>query len=292
MQENKTQTPTLQEWLDEWLITYKACAVSESTYDIYRFSISLICRYPIAAASLSEVTERDLQQCLNKLHLAKYSKSSIFKVRLVLRQSFSVAARIGLIPASPATELILPAAPTKEVLPLTHAEQALIEAACLDDPLGHLILFLLDTGLRRAELENLRWTDYVDAPDGAYIHVRASKTKAGIRTVYLISRAKEIIDKQPRINAYIFNSMRKTPLTHTVMRDLCYRVRQKARVANFTPHVCRHTFVTRLCEQGVAAKAIAQIIGHAKADYVLDIYATLEKQELRRAIYILDNPTA
>ncbi|MPN64575.1 hypothetical protein SDC9_212351 [bioreactor metagenome] len=36
------------------------------------------------------------------------------------------------------------------------------------------------------------------------------------------------------------------------------------------------------------AKAIAQIIGHANANYVLNIYAQLENMELRKAIFALE----
>ena len=67
------------------------------------------------------------------------------------------------------------------------------------------------------------------------------------------------------------------------------RIRKNSQVAKLTPHVCRHTFVTRLCEKGVSAKTIAQIIGHAQSDYVLDIYAMMDKQEQRKAIYVLED---
>ena len=70
------------------------------------------------------------------------------------------------------------------------------------------------------------------------------------------------------------------------------RLRNSSGITNLTPHVCRHTFVTRLCEKGVPAKAIAQIIGHAGTGYVLDIYAKLEQKELRKAIYALENNTS
>ena len=38
----------------------------------------------------------------------------------------------------------------------------------------------------------------------------------------------------------------------------------------------------------MSAKAIAQIIGHANTEYVLDIYAQLEQKQLRKAIYTLE----
>lgn len=72
------------------------------------------------------------------------------------------------------------------------------------------------------------------------------------------------------------------------MRHLTDRIRSGSQITRLSPHVCRYTFVTRLCEKGVSAKVIAQIIGHASADYVLNIYAMMEKQELRKAIFVLE----
>ena len=188
---------------------------------------------------------------------------------------------------SPAKDLILPLAATKEVLPLTHREQEAVEEACRGDVLGHLLIFLLWTGLRKGEMMTLRWEDYNS--DDNSIFIRNSKTEAGVRKVYLLPLAQKIIEKMPRINEYVFNHTCNAPITPTVMRRLVDRIRLRSGVSGLTCHVCRHTFVTRLCEKGVPAKAIAQTIGHAKADYVLDIYAKMEADELRKAIYVLDN---
>ena len=228
----------------------------------------------------------DLQQLLNTAAANGYSKSSISKMRSSLRQAYRPLLRQNVIKTNPTTELIVPCAPKKEVLPLTHKQQDAVVMACKTDPLGHLIIFLLETGLRRSELIGLHWEDY-NADDHS-IFVSASKTPAGIRKVYLTKKAEAIIQAMPHINDYIFNHTKGNPVTKTVMRHLIDRIRRASGVQELACHVCRHTFVTRLCESKVPVKAIAQIIGHAKVDYVLDIYAKLEADELRKAIYALD----
>ena len=40
----------------------------------------------------------------------------------------------------------------------------------------------------------------------------------------------------------------------------------------FTPHVIRHTFCTRLCEQDVNVKVVQDIMGHSTAQITMDIY--------------------
>lgn len=79
------------------------------------------------------------------------------------------------------------------------------------------------------------------------------------------------------------------PVTFIVLRRLYERIRKVTGILSLTNHVCRHTFVTRLSEKGVSAKAITQTIGHARTDYVLDIYARMEQAELCKAIYVLEN---
>ncbi len=286
-------TMKYKEWLTTWLEIYKLPHVGKKQQSNCMHAVAIINRSPIAEKDVKEISEQDLQIILNtskKLNSDNgYSKSMLEKIRLVMRQSFRPLVRNGTITVSPATELILPLASTKEILPLTHSEQDAVEAACYTDALGHLILFLLDTGLRMSEMTNLKWEHY-NPDDGQYgsIFIADSKTPAGVRKVYLIYRARQIIGAQERINEYIFNHTRHKPVTKTVMRRLVDRIRKKSGVMELACHVCRHTFVTRLAERGAPVKAIAQIIGHANSDYVLDIYAKLEADELRKTIYILD----
>ncbi len=280
------ENKTLGEYLDWWFDLYKRSAVRKRTADLYRYIVSIIKNDPCAAIPVTDVTEPDLQALLNRTAAAGYSKSVLEKVRYTLRQAYRPLARHGAVTTAPTVELILPRAPVKKVLPLTHEQQDAVEAACARDPLGHLIIFLLETGLRRGEMMALRWEHY--DPVVQSIFVAAAKTPAGIRTVFLTSRAAAIVESQERTSDYIFTHTRGGAVTQIVMRRLVDRIRHRAGVPQLACHVCRHTFVTRLCEAGAPVKAIAQIIGHAKSDYVLNIYAQLEATALCKAIYVLD----
>jgi len=277
---------SLSEWLNVWLDTYKACKVKAPTIEIYKYIIGLICQFDVKNKYIRDVTEMDLQNILNKLCAENYSKSSISKAKFTLQQSMKPALRQQLIESDPSIYLELPDAPTKTIEPLTQAQQMNVENCCADLELGHIVVFLLRTGLRRAELMGLKWADYDKRKKEIYI--RKSKTAAGVRTVPLLSDARKIIEAQPKINEFIFNNTKLRPIKSISLRRLYERIRRETNIWSMTNHVCRHTFVTRLCEKGVSAKAIAQIIGHAKVDYVLDIYAKLEKAELRKAIYSLE----
>ena len=277
---------TLIQWLETWLRLYKLPTVKSKTGEIYKNMCDLIARQPCSEKALGDITEMDLQELLNTAAANGYSKSTITNIRFTLRQAYRPLIRQRILSVNPTTELTIPLSPTKEVLPLTHQQQDAVELACSTDPLGHLIIFLLETGLRRGELMGLRWRDYNPAEPS--IFVSAAKTPAGIRKVYLTSRANAIVRRQKHINEYIFNHTKRAPVTPTVTRRLIDRIRKASGVDALACHVCRHTFVTRLCEKKIPAKAIAQIIGHAKVDYVLDIYAQMEADELRKAIFALE----
>ncbi|MBQ7302217.1 MAG: site-specific integrase [Clostridia bacterium] len=278
---------TLNEWLNLWYATYKEPHIKPATQDMYFYAIKKICAHQIAATPLSAITEFDLQSLLNTLYKENLSKSTITKVYITLRQAATVAFRQHIIPTDIGAFLKVPTnAPTKLVLPLTQDQQLSVEAVCRRLPMGHLFIFLLRTGLRRNEMLNLRWDDY-DATEGS-IYIRKSKTKAGVRTVFLVPEAKAIIDRQPRNHEYIFLNSTGRPVQPITMKRLYERLRKETGISNITNHVCRHTFVTRLCEQPeVTPKAVAQIVGHSRTDYVLQVYAQIEKRTLQRMIYRL-----
>lgn len=290
----KKEDYTLAEWLKIWYEVYKIPTVKKSTADRNKSIIALICRTSYADCKVSDMTEISLQSILNeiahrKYGYAEYSESTLKKVKLVLRESFQKAKTEKIIEYNPAVDIILPKAPKKKILPLTHFQEEKLQIACQGDELGHIYLFFLLTGLRLSELTNLKKTDY--DPTENKIYIQKSKTEAGVRYVYLVAEAKKIIEDELKKNTkddYIFHNTLGNPITFNSVQKLTRRLRKISNLPELTPHVCRHTFVTRLCEKGVSAKAIAQIIGHAGTGYVLDIYAQLEQKELRRAIYALD----
>lgn len=290
MQDNRTYT--LGEWLMEWWEIYKVPTVKPQTAQRDRETIQLISSCATAQKPLDEISERMVQLILNEIqqreyHPGKrYSKSCLKKVKGVLSQAMKAAKKEHHIDTNPCDDAKIPEAPTKEVLPFTHFQEEQIRKACNADPQGHLLIFLLCTGLRQSELCGLRWEDY--DPEKGMIYIRKSKTPAGVRWVYLISEAKEILLAQSHIDEFIFHNICGRPISKSSLRHLCERISEQSGI-HVTCHACRHTFVTRLCEEKGEAKAIAQIIGHAQAGYVLDIYAKMEQHELRRTIFLLDH---
>jgi integrase len=56
----------------------------------------------------------------------------------------------------------------------------------------------------------------------------------------------------------------------------------------FSCHSLRHTFTTRLCEEGVNVKVIQNVLGHAYFSTTMDIYADVTKDLKQKAFNDLD----
>lgn len=269
----------LYEWLDLWVDAYKKESVEQSTYNCYKYSIRHI-KTVLEDKDIENYIEIELQIALNILNDLGYSKSTIRKVQVVLNQIFNKAKSNSLIDNNVADCLTIPKnAKTKEIHPLTFEQQKIIENAAIDDFNGHLIIFLLDTGLRKNELINLKWENWNKSR--CFIRIEASKTKAGKRTVPLNTRANNIIASQPKINEYIFNSRFKRQITDSVLKKTYLRLRKKTGVKILTNHVCRHTFATRLVENKADIIAVSKMLGHSNTYFTSDTYVSVDLEFLR-----------
>lgn len=281
-----TKIYNLYEWADIWLDCYVKEKVRESTFICYSCIVKLIKQY-VPNGNIAEYNELLLQCSLVEMFRDGYSHSTITKVKIVLVQIFHKAIKNKIATDNPAEDLFIPkSAPAKEVKPLTVTEQMAVEQACRYDIHGKLIIFLLYTGLRRNELCNLKWEDYNQADKT--ITIRAAKTKAGARVVPLLPCCIDIIEARPKINEFIFNSTKGNPITASVLKKTYLRLRKSSEVGGLTNHVCRHTFATRMVENGADIKAVSAILGHTSTSFTQNTYVTAQLPFLRQQISLLD----
>lgn len=57
---------------------------------------------------------------------------------------------------------------------------------------------------------------------------------------------------------------------------------------NFSCHVLRHTFATRLCESGINIKVIQDVLGHVDISTTMDIYVDVMNETKRRELATFD----
>jgi integrase len=210
-------------------------------------------------------------------------------MRIIFRSAYGAAIRNKLCDYNPAILLEIPVASEKVIRALTQEEESAVIEEAKKDCLGHIAIFMLDTGLRSCEVTNLKWSDY-SAPKNV-IFIRESKTKSGIRTVPLIQEASDIIENQPHYCEYVFTSSRKNPITKTVLRRLYNRLRKETGISTITNHVYRHSFATRMVEKKADYKALSTILGHSNVAFTIFQYTDAETKFLHEQIALLEpNP--
>lgn len=281
---------TLYEALDSYLMVYCKPIVKRKTLYGYERAAVIIKEY-LPNLPVTDYNEAQLQLFLNVLSVEKnYSKSSIDKILIILRAAFRCAYRnLHITYDTPASSLRLPAAKQKKILGYTLEEEAIIRKACVYDIYGDFILFDLNTGLRRSELERLQKTD-IDWEQGL-IHITQSKTESGIRAIPMQDESKKILLNQfaryPH-SPYVFVSRTEGTMTECVIRRLSERMRRETGISDFNLHRCRHTFATRLLENGLKNyAALAKLMGHSDVAFTMRQYVHPDKAELCKAISLL-----
>ncbi len=139
------------------------------------------------------------------------------------------------------------------------------------------IRLLLLTGCRKSEISTLTWSDYREG------RLFLRDGKAGPRTVWLSSPARNILDGLPRNARWVFPSPRRQgPISVTVFDLFWGRVRKAAGLADVRLHDCRHTYASIAIMQGETITATARLLGHNDAQTTLK-YAHLSDRSVREA---------
>ncbi len=144
----------------------------------------------------------------------------------------------------------MPRIEQKQMRVLSPDELGRILKVCKKPRDKALILFLVDSGMRRSEARSLNWID-VDIPSGV-VNIRRSKSKKarsvfiGVKTRRVLLRYRRTISHED--NDSIFQTQTSTRFKHSGFRQLIRRISEKSGIS-FSTHVLRRTFAT-LCVRG------------------------------------------
>lgn len=145
-----------------------------------------------------------------------------------------------------------------------------------------LFLTLAFTGIRLSELLNLRLSD-LDLATGR-LFIEESKNDKG-RVTFLTSSLRQhlhhYLAQRPASDSdHLFVNQHSQPMSPGSVR---YRCRQWGQACNVqvSPHRLRHTFATRLVNQGVSLESIRRLLGH-RTLRMTQHYARLHDSTVRR----------
>jgi integrase len=136
---------------------------------------------------------------------------------------------------------------------------------------------VLNTGLRRSEVLNLRWADVGD--DELQIRGKGGK----VRMIPLNAEARSIIGRQYRAGSFVFAVPNRN--ASGVLRRVTETIARKTQV-HFHIHLLRHSFASRLLAAGVDVVTIGDILGHS-AHMTTLLYAHSSPARKRQAVDML-----
>ena len=269
------QSPTLTNVYEMWLPSH-AKSVSTNTLNNYGSAFAHL--VSIHDVTMSDITYLQLQLIIDHMLSSGLSYSSCKKVRTLISQLFDYAIINGWCTTNYAKFLNLghnkPVRPHK---PFTT--QSINRLWRLGSPLHDIPLILLYTGMRASELINLKARD-VNRKQRT-LKITSAKTKSGIRTIPIHDRIWPIIEH--RLNTiYVVQECRTYS---SLSREFDKAMR--AINSKHTTHDCRHTFATRLDNEGANYNAKRLLLGHASGNVTDGVYTHKPLGQLRKAIKLL-----
>jgi len=155
------------------------------------------------------------------------------------------------------------------------------------DHLKPMVLLALNTGMRRGELFNLKWTDVAFDRSMLTIQGKTAKSRK-TRHVPMTDEAFDTLklwSEKPQNSDYVFPGDDGGRL-----KRICYlwfHLMKDAEIQKFRFHDCRHTFASRLVMRGVDLNTVRELLGHANIEMTLR-YAHLAPVKLATAIATLN----
>lgn len=156
----------------------------------------------------------------------------------------------------------------------------------LNPHIEDIVICALQTGMRRGEIFNLKWSNI----DFEYGFIELLETKSGrSRKIPISDKMLEVLGRQQNETDYVFVN-KETKKPYTDIKHSFTNVLKQAGITNFRFHDLRHTVATRLVEKGIDLVVVKEILGHADIQTTMRYAHAVPKRKLE-AISVLNSYT-
>ncbi len=295
---------TLSEYLNLWLEDYCKPNLAPRTHELY----SYICKKHIMP-SLGNLLLVNLKpQQLQHLYADKLSSGlsnrTVQIIHITLHKALKNAVKTGLLNRNVAEAVDTPKIQRPEMHIMTESDINTFLERAKETPYYALFYTSLFTGMRRAELLALRWTDvdlllcqiyitrsmqYLDgAPSGNRISFKEPKTNKSRRLISLspsnaiVLREHQESQNNLRLcldyptltdNDLVFSHYDGSPLLPNSISHAWTKLARRCGLNGVRLHDARHTHASLLLKQGVHPKIVQERLGHGSIQITLDTYS-------------------
>ena len=304
----------MQTWLDR-----KKLQVKEQSYHRIESTYKVHIEPAIGYFVIDKIDSKLIQDELINEKIKSLSHSSVKKIYDVLNSSFKYARSTGYLISNPVDLVVLPQKThvvfeknkktsggnleiltNDEVKRFTEAALAVHSNGEPVYPNGRMFLLMLYTGLRVGEASALRWCDFDETSHyltvssniirtkdeegkAVFKYQKSVKTKSSHRILKLNQQALDTISPLKK-SGYIFCNRHGEVLRPRNIQNTLDAILQRAGIPHKSTHVFRHTFASKLFEQGVDVKIVSELLGHSSVSFTYNIYITLIQKQKVQAI--------
>lgn len=283
---------TVKEFAELWLNEYKRGTVRGVTLMSVESIVKNHIVKGLGSMKVKDVRPIHVQKLIRDS--SKLAKSTQQRIISTLRSIFDAAIENCLILKNPCVKSVKAVGETAdEKTPLTKEQEAILLDKARGTSIYLFVLLGLNCGIRRGELLGLQWSD-IDFDNGMLTVNRSIapteehyggeinldlKTKSAKRTIPLPwSVVEELRAERARTKSvYVIHDKHNSFMGITA---LGYHWRNLVADLPFhvTPHIMRHTRITRWFEQGLDVKEVQYLAGHANTKMTLDVYTHYQKE--------------
>lgn len=255
--------------------------------------------------SITDVDFNKLREYLHFIQRFDYKKTTIARKVASIRTFYKYLFRERFIDTNPAVSLSAPKRPKSLPKFLTPEEvEQILNNIKIDTPAGfrnRVILELLwATGMRVSELSNLNFGDLNIEENEIRVFGKGAKE----RIVLMSDRAKgylvQYINSARKLIAPGYDTGEINDSTPVFINNTGYRLQNKTirKAINetvekielpkkVTPHVFRHSFATKLIENGADLRVVQELLGHSNVS-TTQLYTHISKKRLKEVYFAIN----
>jgi integrase len=289
---------TVGDYLIGWLADSVRNTVRQRTYERQESIVRVHLMPSIGGEKLRTLGPAHVRSLYRSKLDTGLAPRTVLHIHRTLSKALKQAVMDGLIPRNAAAPVKPPQARREEIRPLNRDQVCDLFEAVRDDRLEAMYIVAVTTGLRRGELQGLKWEDLdleagtlqarrtLSEPKGGYIF-EAPKSGKG-RNIRLTQRAmvalrehrkRQLEERMERGTLWqdhglVFPSSVGTPISGGNLNRAFKGTLQRAGLPKSTRfHDLRHTCATLLLRQGVNPKFVQELLGHADISLTLNVYS-------------------
>lgn len=312
---------TVAELANEWLNT-KLYEIKAGSYDRIEATVNNQIIPLIGHYQITSIEPNDIQYVINSLVQQDYSYSIIHKAYNAINASFRYACDKQYIFQNPVKNITMPKQKQKQKSDIEYFSDdetaTIVEIATAKYKTGkyiykhgYAIPLLLNTGMRVGELLALKWENVdfdtkqirivatrnqtIDRSGNTKKYVvsdNSTKTSSGYRTIPMNKQAYDCFIYFKNLgytNGYVMANSNNNVVSYRNLSRALSQILKKANINHGSLHSLRHTFATKLFQNGIDAKVISDLLGHSDISITYNIYTHVIKEQKMKAVRSLDD---